>query len=177
MIKFLYQTGCRVSELCAAEWSGLLRRRRGTDGQWYCRLKLHGKGSKEREVAVRFDLITRIKDEFRGERFLFESSQARKYHRNSVSARIHYWAAVALGRTDVSAHTLRHSYATHQVDRGQSITKVQRQLGHNGSCARGKNREATRCPSPTITAFKALSPKDPLSIKARKEIRNCVWVI
>lgn len=130
MIELMYAAGLRVSELV-----GLKRTDINLDaGLVAC----HGKGSKERRVPIGKS-ATHWLQQYVGVRarsgksnspYLFLNSLGAKLTRNNAWAMIKRHAASA-GLDHVSPHTLRHSFATHLLQRGADSRSVQALLGHS----------------------------------------------
>lgn len=130
MIELMYAAGLRVSELV-----GLKRTDVNLDaGLVAC----HGKGSKERRVPIGKS-ATHWLQQYIGVRArahkthhpqLFLNSHGAPLHRNFAWAMIKRCAARA-GLARVSPHTLRHSFATHLLQRGADSRSVQALLGHS----------------------------------------------
>lgn len=89
-----------------------------------------GKGNRERKIKVNKDLIRRIKKYFKGKEFLFETSTRHEYDRKYVSYQIKLAGRKILDK-EISAHTLRHSFATNLLKKGKSIKAVSKYLGHS----------------------------------------------
>ena len=128
-IEALYTTGARISEL-----TGITRADCKSDGT-VVTLRLKGKGNrnasfKERHVFMAQSLYNRIRDEFRGEIYLFETSGGKRYSRSYVSNQISKITMHAIGRR-LSAHKLRHSFATHQIKKHGRLKAVSQYLGHS----------------------------------------------
>lgn len=123
VIAFLAQSACRVSEALNVKLDHMTR-----NGTHY-RIRVTGKGGKERTVAVRIPVIERILDVFGGKTWLFEHD-GRQYNPNSITSRIKAAGQAALGR-NISAHTLRHSWTTEQLGKGRSLEKTSKYLGHS----------------------------------------------
>ena len=110
-------------------------------GEYYFRIiNLKCKGSKERTVSCSADLIQQINAEFKGRVYLFESRNGckrqpgqepdRRYRREYVSMRIKRLGRKILNR-EISAHTLRHSFATHIYRQTKNVRALQQALGHS----------------------------------------------
>ena len=123
-VRFLWQTGCRVSELCGAELRHCKR-----EGSTVA-VRVRGKGNKEREIKITAGLFDDIRAEFRGEEYLFETSGGKAYRRAYVSEQIAKLTKFAIGRR-LSAHKLRHSFATRQIQQTGKIAAVSQYLGHS----------------------------------------------
>ena len=95
------------------------------------RIKVHGKGSKERTVMIPAELLERIRAAFKGGRLLFgHGRQVRSFTRQHVSVRISRASKRCLGRA-VSAHALRHSWATDMLKRNPGdLAAISKYLGH-----------------------------------------------
>jgi integrase/recombinase XerD len=146
LLEFLYGTGARISEVTGLDVDDLDHL--AADPA----VKLSGKGGKQRYVPVgRYAVAALDAYLVRGRPVLAaEAARAgtgsRTATRKSSPAvflnarggrltRQGAWgvlreAAVRSGKTDVSPHTLRHSFATHLLDGGADIRVVQELLGH-----------------------------------------------
>jgi integrase len=125
-IEFLAVTGCRVSEMTAIRLSDL------KDKGAYVEIQLLGKGNKERSVAVASDVVKLIRDVFGGKTYLFETRGGKPYRREYVSNQIQKAGQNILDR-EMSAHTLRHVFATTALKAGWSPKKIAIQLGHSST--------------------------------------------
>jgi integrase/recombinase XerD len=135
MIELLYATGLRVSELVAVRMADL-----HLDEHY---LTCIGKGSKERLVPIgeiAADWIRRYYREARPE--LAKRPQGKRTPglflnaRGGPISRVGFWKvlkryglAAGLPRT-LSPHVLRHSFATHLLERGADLRAIQMMLGH-----------------------------------------------
>ncbi|MGA2436577.1 MAG: tyrosine-type recombinase/integrase [Bryobacteraceae bacterium] len=125
-LRFLWRTGARVSEL-----TGLRLDQCERQGD-VARLRVVGKGNKERFLRIRAKLFDQIRETFRGGTYLFETAGGRPFSRIYVSERIHKLAADVLGRK-LGAHALRHSFATWTIRRTNKIQAVSTYLGHSST--------------------------------------------
>jgi integrase/recombinase XerD len=132
MLELLYATGLRVSELVGLEPSQL-DLDRGL-------VRAFGKGSKERLVPMGDAAITAIRGyltEARGElargrgaRPLFLNKNGRSMSRQGFWKNLKRHARTARISKPLSPHKLRHSFATHLLERGADLRAVQAMLGH-----------------------------------------------
>ncbi|MFZ3216809.1 MAG: site-specific tyrosine recombinase XerD [Candidatus Acidiferrales bacterium] len=132
MIEVLYSTGLRVSELCGLKVADLQM-------ETGC-VRCIGKGNKERLVPVgraALDAVQRYVKESRP-KILRErmSSYLFPSRTGAAMSRIMFWKILrAYGRKaglrkGLTPHMLRHSFATHLLDRGADLRSVQMMLGH-----------------------------------------------
>jgi integrase/recombinase XerD len=132
-LELMYATGMRVSELVELTMDGL------NLDVGYVRCK--GKGSKERivpvgkaakEAVARYVEKVRPKLQKEGiqDNHLFLSRLGRKISRVSFWKMIRANTRRAGIKKDVTPHTLRHSFATHLLERGADLRVVQEMLGH-----------------------------------------------
>ena len=130
MLELMYAAGLRVSELV-----GLKRSDLNLDaGLVVC----HGKGSKERRVPIGKSAIhwlqqhaaARSRQGYANKPLLFLSSSGAPLTRQFAWAMLKRYSA-SLGLKHVSPHTLRHSFATHLLQRGADSRSVQALLGHS----------------------------------------------
>ena len=131
LISVLYATGLRVTELISLKLANLHL----DEGYLTC----IGKGDKERIVPVgqeATDWLKRYMGESRphlaasGSRWLFVNA------RGTPLSRVGFWKllrdyGIKAGITRaISPHVLRHSFATHLLDRGADLRAIQMMLGH-----------------------------------------------
>jgi integrase/recombinase XerD len=132
MIELLYSTGLRVSELCGLKAADIQL-------EAGC-LRCIGKGGKERLVPVgraALDLVMQYLKKSRPE-ILREKASPYLFPTRIGTAtnRIAFWKILgAYGRKAglrkaLTPHMLRHSFATHLLDRGADLRSVQMMLGH-----------------------------------------------
>lgn len=128
LIELLYSTGLRLSECINLRYSDLDL----DEGIGWVR---SGKGSKDRMFIIS-DIF---KNELLG--FWNKNGTSEKSHIFSVNGRkmsprgIQHAINVSVKRAginkDVHVHTLRHSFATHLLENGVDIRKIQKLLGHS----------------------------------------------
>ena len=132
MIELLYSTGLRVSELCGLKTQDLQM-------DLGC-LRCIGKGNKERLVPVGKralqgvqEYVTKSRPQILGKQtssFLFPSRTGRAINRIVFWKILGTYGRKAGLRKALTPHMLRHSFATHLLDRGADLRSVQMMLGH-----------------------------------------------
>ena len=132
-LELMYATGMRVSELVELTKGGL-----NLDVGF---IKCRGKGGKERIVPVGRSAKTALaryiekvrptllkKD--RHDEHLFLTRLGRKVSRQSFWKMVKRYTREARIKKEITPHTLRHSFATHLLERGADLRVVQEMLGH-----------------------------------------------
>ena len=131
MLELLYSSGLRVTELVTLELNQLR-----SDPPL---LLVRGKGDKERMVPVgpaALAAIGRYLEEGRAQlkghpsRFMFPGPSGKALTRQGFWKTLKRYALVAGVTTELSPHTLRHSFATHLLEGGGDLRSVQAMLGH-----------------------------------------------
>jgi len=128
MLQVLYCTGLRVSELTALRIGDI------DSGRNTITVR-HGKGAKDRQIPLSPTLLQLLREYwkvYRPTEFLFENgrSGAQMSPRTVQEVFVQAKAASGIGKK-VSAHTLRHSYATHLLEAGTDLLTIRNQLGHS----------------------------------------------
>ena len=132
MIELLYSTGLRVSELCGLKAADIQL-------EAGC-LRCLGKGDKERLVPVGHAALELIVHYMKKSRMEILGAKTSPYlfpsRTGAAINRIAFWKLLAgYGRKaglrkPLTPHMLRHSFATHLLDRGADLRSVQMMLGH-----------------------------------------------
>ena len=132
LVRGSYLLGCRVSEIAVMKWKDIEVLSDG--GQ----IHLFGKGSKARTVRVSSDTLQLFQSLGRGEAdsYVFPSPR-RDGHltRQAIGQICRKWGRAA--GFHVHPHQLRHSHATHAVQRGVDVFTLQATLGHSSSATTG----------------------------------------
>jgi integrase/recombinase XerD len=153
LLELLYATGARISEATALDVDDLDLTAEGARpgppaepagaADWPATVRLSGKGSKQRVVPVgRFARQALEHYLVRGRPALaaaarrasaspavFLNARGGRLTRQGAWAALRA-AALRAGISEVSPHTLRHSFATHLLDGGADVRVVQELLGH-----------------------------------------------
>jgi len=136
LLKLLYATGARVSELCGLKWADAVARKGG--GQ----LTLFGKGGKTRTILLKpavWELLVSLRHDGRPQDPIFPSRKGGTPLDPSQVRRIVYAAARRAGlEQKVSPHWMRHAHASHALDRKAPIHLVQATLGHASVSTTGR---------------------------------------
>jgi integrase/recombinase XerD len=133
MIELLYSTGLRVSELCGLKFADVQME----TGYLRC----IGKGNKERLVPVGRAALAVVDLYAQGARGKILGQNVSPYlfptRSGAMMTRAGFWKTLRdYGRRaglskELSPHMLRHSFATHLLDRGADLRSVQMMLGHS----------------------------------------------
>lgn len=131
MLEVLYATGLRVSELVSLK-VGDVNLNVGY-------LMAFGKGSKERVVPIGESAQQWVKNYisdgrpklYKGQsEYLFINRSGKAITRQGFWKAIKSYAKKAKITASITPHTLRHSFATHLLERGADLRSVQMMLGH-----------------------------------------------
>lgn len=132
MLQLLYATGLRVSELVAVRLSDL-------DSKTGI-VRTVGKGNKTRLVPVGRTALEAIESYVEQHRqailknasseFLFVTSLGRSMSRQAFWKLLRKYGLVAGIDKRITPHVLRHSFATHLLERGADLRSLQLMLGH-----------------------------------------------
>lgn len=135
ILEVLYSCGIRVSELEGLNISSIDFDER--------LVKVKGKGNKERIVPIGSHALRAVEDYLEATRYLRKKTE--RYSRNIplfINSRAGRLSARSIGRiikryaiemgltSDISPHSIRHTFATHLLDGGADLRSVQELLGH-----------------------------------------------
>ncbi|MFH1458331.1 MAG: site-specific tyrosine recombinase XerD [Candidatus Omnitrophota bacterium] len=133
ILETLYATGMRASEI-----TNLKKENVNLDIGF---LRCVGKGNKERVIPLgkkaavsinRYSKVSRAHFcKTKESEFLFLSRLGKKLSRQSIWKIIKRYAQDARIKKPMKPHTLRHSFATHLLERGADLRSVQEMLGHS----------------------------------------------
>ena len=134
ILETLYGAGLRVSELAGLDRGDLVANVTGSA----C-VRVRGKGRKERHAPLGKPALEAIDDYSRTERAKLDKGSETALFLNKSGGRLGVrgvrrlvvrYASRAGIASGASPHTLRHSFATHLLDRGADLRAVQELLGH-----------------------------------------------
>jgi integrase/recombinase XerD len=136
LLKLLYVSGVRVSELCGLKWCDAMGRTEG--GQ----ITVFGKGGKTRTVLLKpksWEQLMALRGEASPVDAIFRSRKGGGHLDPSQVRRIVYGAVGKAGlEQKVSPHWMRHAHASHALDRSAPIHLVQSTLGHASVSTTGR---------------------------------------
>ena len=128
LLELCYGCGLRVSELVAVKVRHL-------DGERHLLRVEQGKGAKDRAVIMSPTLLTHLRgywQEYRPHLWLFPGQQPTEPLGIQTAQRIFAAAKPRAGIEKIGGiHSLRHAYATHQLEAGVPVHQLQRLLGHS----------------------------------------------
>jgi integrase/recombinase XerC len=135
ILEVLYATGTRVSELAGMNLNHI--------DMLSAEIKVLGKGSKERIVLLgraakealaiylsngRAKLISQKKPQ---EDAVFLNKNGGRLTDRSIRRLLNKYFATVSEEINISPHVLRHSFATHMLERGADLRSIQELLGHS----------------------------------------------
>ena len=133
LLELLYATGLRVSEIISLPLNNI-----NLEAGY---LLAYGKGSKERLVPIGEVAQNLIKEYLEKARpallkkkqsnYLFITRRTKPMTRQGFWKLIKKYALAAGINKNISPHTLRHSFASHLLERGADLRSVQIMLGHS----------------------------------------------
>ena len=133
MLELLYASGMRISELVALNLDDV-----NLQGEYFVRC--FGKGRKERIIPLYRQIAENIKQYIdeerpklargRKEEALFLNARGERITRQGFWQKLKEYAKSAGLSSQISPHTLRHSFATHMLNNGADLRSVQELLGH-----------------------------------------------
>src|SRR3989344_5573498 len=126
IIQLMYSAGLRVSELINLKVQDLeLNKNYG--------FVRGGKGNKDRIFIIAEKIkedINNLIEKEKLDNYLFYSNRKRPYDIRSLQEIVKKAKKKIKLKKEISCHTLRHSFATHLIENGYSISEVQALLGH-----------------------------------------------
>jgi site-specific recombinase XerD len=129
LILTIYSAGLRISELINLKLADIDSKRKIV-------IIKEAKGKKDRYSLLSEKLLLYLRryyKEYKPQKWLFEGQNGEQYSDSSIY-NILYTACNKAGiNKKISVHTLRHSFATHLLERGADLRYIQELLGHGSS--------------------------------------------
>jgi integrase/recombinase XerC len=136
IFEIFYSTGMRRSELVNLK---------PEDVDFYSQsIKVLGKGKKERIIPVHQELLNKIKtyteaknihQESTLEKYMFLSKKQKQIDPKTVYNIIKKYLSMCITSDKKSPHVLRHTFATHLLNKGASLNSIKELLGHSSLAA------------------------------------------
>ncbi len=127
MLEMFYQTGIRLSELIGLKLNDVQQDQ----------IKVLGKRNKERIIPISRAFSQQVeeykafrKDLVSSEPFLFLLDNGNKLYPSFVYRKINYYLGEVTNLDKKSPHILRHTFATHMLNRGTGLETLKDLLGH-----------------------------------------------
>lgn len=126
ILALMYETGVRLSELIGLNVEDMHTER----GE----LRVMGKGSKERIIPLLPETMKCIQSHIEERPFqsrhLFITDAGRSLYPSFVYRRVRHYLSLVSSLQKTSPHILRHTFATHLLNRGAELAAVKDMLGH-----------------------------------------------
>jgi integrase/recombinase XerD len=132
LLELLYATGMRVSELVLLNFDDI--------NLASANVRCFGKGAKERIIPIYDQAVYALEEYLRkgrprlvkdtDEKALFLNQRGKRLTRQGLWLIIKRYAEEIGIESEVTPHTLRHSFATHMLSGGAGLREVQKLLGH-----------------------------------------------
>ena len=129
IVCLIYSSGLRMGEVLSLSLKDIHSKR----GVICVR---RGKGKKDRISILSPKILSLLREYvtvYRPNTYLFEGTKNKKYSSTSVNKIIQRATKKAQIKSNVTAHVLRHSFATHLLEQGTDLRYIQELLGHNSS--------------------------------------------
>ena len=131
LLKILYYTGMRLSELINLKANDL--------DEFNLTIKVLGKRNKERIIPITKGLLIDIKEYIKIKydcfdgidgTYLLVTDKGKKLYPKFVYRKVNHYLSLVTTLSKKSPHILRHSFATHMLNRGADLNAIKEILGH-----------------------------------------------
>ena len=130
LVRCLYSSGARISEVLALKWLDLTPRDNDAGAHLFI---ASGKGGKERTVGVNaaaYTALLALREGAPDSAFCFATRSGKALDRTAAHRTMKRLLRRAGLPENASCHWLRHSHATHSLEGGAGLANVMSQLGH-----------------------------------------------
>jgi integrase/recombinase XerC len=134
VIELFYATGMRLSELVGLQDYNIDHQK--------CQIKVLGKGNKERLIPLPKPLLPKIvayqtakKQLFAAHHLLLLNNNGQAMATHFVYGKVRHYLSQVTTIKKKSPHILRHTYATHLLNKGADLTALKELLGHTSLAA------------------------------------------
>ncbi|MBD3169104.1 MAG: tyrosine-type recombinase/integrase [candidate division Zixibacteria bacterium] len=134
-LELFYSSGLRLSELIGLTVDDF--------DEYNSVVRVSGKGRKIRYVPmgefavdalkIYFEYREEVVDKYKDAdlNYIFLNKYAKRISARNMRERIKKWLSGVTDNPAISPHSLRHSFATHMLDRGADLRAIQEMLGHS----------------------------------------------
>ncbi|MCX6280897.1 MAG: tyrosine-type recombinase/integrase [Bacteroidetes bacterium] len=129
IIALIYSAGLRIGEAVNLRLEDI-------DSQRGYIMVRAGKGKKDRRTLLSMSILDQLRlyyQVYRPKKWLFEGPGGSQYSDESIQSVFRRAVERAGIRKRVTVHTLRHSFATHLLERGVNLRYIQSLLGHSST--------------------------------------------